>query len=190
LAGDGEKIRRVVRHPASAEILANELELSDYAQHLRRWFAAVGGSRVRVIIAEDYFAAPREHVDRLLRWLELDPSAMVHATLPERKNPTRRVGLPLVQRVARSLNRYAPRGPLMRSVKARYFRMQEIFSRQSHEDYGPSLAKLDAYFEPHMAELGALLERSLEVWGATRPPQTAPKVRDTSATSLLTGLAK
>ncbi|XZE55474.1 sulfotransferase domain-containing protein [Planctomycetaceae bacterium SH139] len=168
LRRDSATIKQAIGHPASSAILANELVLSDYLQHLERWYDQVGRDQLKVIISEEYFANPKRHIRGLLDWLGVERQPEMDAGLPELKNPTRRVGLPAVQRIARAVNKHAPAGRISESIKAFYFRFQDYCATPDEEDYSASLARLDDYFASQVQTLECYLEKSLECWGVER----------------------
>lgn len=162
LADRKHVLRSLITDPVSGPILANDLNNSDYARHLPRWFDAVGRENVRIEISEEWFSNVPEATRDIWNWLGLDEIDIADE-LFRRKNPTRPIGSLRLQRLARRLNDWLPSNSVKNWLKNAYFRAQGTIAVEP-ADHSQAIEKLSEFYQGSIENLEALVGRRLDVW--------------------------
>jgi hypothetical protein len=142
-------------------------EAVDFPDQVRRYFDALGRSRVHIVLFEEFRDATMASVQETYRFLGVDPSFQPDLpVLNASKTPRSRI----VQRIAaappdwlrRSVRRLLPRP----ARKRLYRRVMKLNAQpQTRTPMPPDLrAQLTADLAPMVAELGTLLEIDLSRW--------------------------
>jgi hypothetical protein len=130
-----------------------------YADHLPAWWERFGTARLRILFFEELVADPVGELDRLARWLDLDPDRFPRRGLHRENRTTgyRRAGL---QRLALAVNDRGER--VLRRVPALKRALRSIYYRVNGRPIGERipeevLADLTARYEEPNRRLAAAL---------------------------------
>ncbi len=141
-----------------------------FPEQVQRYLDAFGRERVHFVVFDDLVADPRAAYRSVFRFLEVDPSVEIDASV---YNPSRRPRSGLAQRLL-----FAPRGPLrsvfgrLRRVPAMHRVRDRLVSANSTRAERATMdadlrASLIDEFAPQVAELGLLIGRDLSAWSAS-----------------------
>ena len=178
---DRQAGRRLGRQTYFAQGLAYR-RAARFTEQVQRYFEVFGRDRVKVILYDDFAAAPAAVCRETLEFLELDPGAL--KTEFAVVNGARRVRSPLVKAVLGD--------PLLRSAalavrpwlpRAVFTAMQRLEAslRRSNARVEPRPCldphlrdQLRAEFTPEIESLGRLLGRDLATWSVVERPSARP----------------
>ena len=152
----------VIGHP----LAAMALEHTRYAVHLRRWLEYVPATKLHVLLFEQLRDAPGDFMRTMCRTMGLAPEFYDEYPFPVRNRSFGTRSSALV-RIKNRIEPLLPSGGL-RSVLRRCYRTVNIVDPQAVPQPGVkrTLAELDAYFAPDVADLAALLNLDLSAWEA------------------------
>ena len=169
---------REQRRAAEKPVLWYAEERVEYVEQLRRYRDAFGAEQMLVLIYDDFRADNDATLDRVLRFLDVDPEAPVEAS---EANRTVLVRSPRMYELMRTV--YLGRNPAARAVNAaikavtsqklrhggmRTVRNQVIYGRPPAPDEELML-ELRRRFKPHVLALSEYLDRDLvSLWGYDR----------------------
>lgn len=173
-AGYLDMIRRGDSDFRGNELARDALRNADYLPFLRRWHARLGKERMLVCTFDELKTDPRGLVQRLARWVGLDPGFYDDFDFASR-NETYRPRLRSLQRVNIALRAHLPKGRFYDRARQLYRRLNT--TRPAAEPaLAPVLAALGREYAVQNAALADEFGLDLSGWPLPPVDQPAPSM--------------
>ncbi|ADR20585.1 hypothetical protein MATR_17910 [Marivirga tractuosa] len=146
-----------VSHRKSKYILEQELHISTYSDHLKRWKQELGSSNVLLISFEDLIERQEETTSLIFSWLGLDPISIKESS----KNKTLSIKYPQLHGFLKSAFGSLRHSPLLTPIKGRYKKIVHGDSKKQKLS-GDSMVALDSlrdYFKEEVEKCKKLIVR-------------------------------
>lgn len=148
--------------PRSAYVLERDWTYSRYSVYLTSWLRDLGPERVKIFIAEEVFASPKEYLRELQDWLGL--SVFLEGVSLVKKNETYVIRSAVLHRRARHLAAIMEHAPKLKSVmKAAYMQINRVDKKKRTVGSGYSEG-LMALRDNERDAMERMLHRSIEAW--------------------------
>lgn len=170
MAGEADRLDRHFSDDQSLWILKRELEYGRYLDWIAPWRGILAPEQMSFVLFEDIAADPDREVRKILGAIELDAAPYGVYDYP-RKNETLAIRNGTAQRVARAVNRVLPGGASKAALKSAYLalftkkKQATLADTEAGSERARAQAALQAYYQPHNADLAAEFALDLAPWG-------------------------
>jgi len=164
LEGKNTLIQSWLRTKGSQYVLAKELEISTYYQHIQRWEKVVGKGRLYLLTFKELIEQPEEQLSDIINWLALEQYDFALETEND-QNTSYKVKSSWIHYQVSQLAKFLPKSKLYESLKQLYFNSSQTTGKtQKSESDIKAIQKLNQYFKPHNQELENLTELDIKDW--------------------------
>lgn len=159
LSNQKSQIAEKMRFTTSQWVLTNEIYLSNYAPHIKRWKHILGESRVLVLSFDEFKKDPKQYLKQILDFAGIQSSINLNNMVIQRKNQSLSIKNMALHREMVKLNSIIPNNRFTSIVKEIY-----LFFQKEKKSWGDlneeALIKLEKYFKNNHPNLKEIINQN------------------------------